>query len=160
MTGLDISSSIAINKKLEFNLGASYTYAQDILNQEPLILIPPLNSFQKLKFTPLKGKWTFEINNQFVAKQNRFPNSNFIFDYIEDGKLISKTVDISKSPAGFQKLNAIFSVLINNNNNIKTSLRFIIQNIINSEYRDYLNRMRYYSAELGRNLLVQLTFNY
>ena len=160
MTGIDINSSININRRLMFDVGASYTYAEDILNKEPIILIPPLNTFQKLKFTPLKGKWSLEFTHQTSAKQNRFPNSNFIFDYIEDGKLVSETVDISSSPRGFQKLDAIFSILIGNKNNIRSNLRLIIQNITNSDYRDYLNRMRFYSSEIGRNFQIQLNFNY
>jgi len=160
MTGIDINSSININRRLMFDVGASYTYAEDILNEEPIILIPPLNTFQKLKFTPLKGKWSLEFTHQTSAKQNRFPNSNFIFNYIEDGKLVSETVDISSSPRGFQKIDAIFSILIGNKNNIRSNLRLIIQNITNSDYRDYLNRMRFYSSEIGRNFQVQLNFNY
>jgi iron complex outermembrane receptor protein len=160
MTGIDINSSININRRLMFDVGASYTYAEDILNKEPIILIPPLNTFQKLKFTPLKGMWSLEFTHQTSAKQNRFPNSNFIFDYIEDGKLVSETVDISSSPRGFQKLDVIFSILIGNKNNIRSNLRLIIQNITNSDYRDYLNRMRFYSSEIGRNFQVQLNFNY
>ena len=160
MTGIDINSSININRRLMFDVGASYTYAQDILNEEPIILIPPLNTFQKLKFTPLKGKWSLEFTHQTSAKQNRFPNSNFIFDYIENGKLVSEIVDISSSPRGFQKLDAIFSILIGNKNNIRSNLRLIIQNITNSDYRDYLNRMRFYSSEIGRNFQIQLNFNY
>jgi len=160
MTGIDINSSININRRLMFDVGASYTYAEDILNKEPIILIPPLNTFQKLKFTPLKGMWSLEFTHQTSAKQNRFPNSNFIFDYIEDGKLVSETVDISSSPRGFQKIDAIFSILIGNKNNIRSNLRLIIQNITNSDYRDYLNRMRFYSSEIGRNFQIQLNFNY
>ena len=160
MTGIDINSSININRRLMFDVGASYTYAEDILNEEPIILIPPLNTFQKLKFTPLKGMWSLEFTHQTSAKQNRFPNSNFIFNYIEDGKLVSETVDISSSPRGFQKIDAIFSILIGNKNNIRSNLRLIIQNITNSDYRDYLNRMRFYSSEIGRNFQVQLNFNY
>ncbi len=160
LAGIDINSSLEINKQITFNVGASYTYAQDILREEPLILIPPFNTFQKLKFTPLKGKWSLEFTHQTSAKQNRFPNSNFIFDYIEDGKLVSEILDISNSPKGFQKLDAIFSIFISNKNNIRSNLRMIIQNITNSDYRDYLNRMRFYSSEIGRNFQIQLNFNY
>ena len=160
LTGIDLNSSIKINKRLNFDIGASYIYAQDILNEEPIILIPPFNTFQKLKFTPLKGKWTLELTNQLSAKQNRFPDSNFIFDYIENGKLVSKTVDISESPSGFQRLDAIFSTQINHKSKIKSTLRLIVQNLTNSEFRDYLNRMRYYSADLGRNFHLQLNFKY
>jgi len=160
LTGIDINSSVKINKRLMFDVGLSYTHAQDVINEEPIILIPPFNTFQKLKFTPFKGNWTLEFTNQTSAKQNRYPNSNFIFDYIENGKLVSKNVEISDSPSGFQRLDAIFSTQISNQNKMKSTLRLIVQNLTNSEYRDYLNRMRYYSADLGRNFHIQLNFKY
>lgn len=158
--GLDFASSVAINNKISFDLGASYVYAQDILDDEPIILIPPFNSFQKLKFTPLKGKWTFEITQQISAKQNRFPNTNFIFNNIENGKIVSRIVDISESPAGFQKLDVIFSIRLKEQNSFKSQLRFIVHNLTNTSYRDYLNRMRFYASELGRSFQIQLNFKY
>ena len=57
-------------------------------------------------------------------------------------------------------MDAIFSTLIRDQNNIKTSLRLIIQNITNSDYRDYLNRMRFYASEIGRNFQIQLNLKY
>ena len=57
LVGTDFSSSYNINSQLKFDFGISYTYAQDLLKNNPLILIPPLNTFQKLKFIPKRGKW-------------------------------------------------------------------------------------------------------
>ena len=79
---------------MSFDFGASYVYAQDLLDNEPIILIPPFNSYQRLKYTPRKENWSFEITNQTYFKQTRFPDSNFIFDYIEDGSIVSKTLDL------------------------------------------------------------------
>lgn len=160
LAGIDFSSELYINKNFTFNFGVSYVFAQDILNNEPLILIPPLNSYQNIKFLPVNQKWSFEISHHASAKQNRFPNSNFIFDYIENGTIVSKTVDISDSPGGYQKLDGVLSFKVSDKNDLKTTLRLIVQNITNAEYRDYLNRMRFYSSELGRNIQLQLNFNY
>ena len=128
--------------------------------QIPIILIPPFNSYQRLKYTPRKENWSFEITNQTYFKQTRFPDSNFIFDYIEDGSIVSKTVDISESPAGYNRLNAVFSIVLQNQKNIKSNLRIIAHNITNINYRDYLNRMRFYASDLGRNIQIQLNFKY
>ncbi|MBK6947928.1 MAG: hypothetical protein IPH16_07615 [Haliscomenobacter sp.] len=35
-------------------------------------------------------------------------------------------------------------------------LGFSILNALNTEYRDYLNRLRYFAAEPGRNLLLRV----
>jgi len=160
LTGIDFNCSLSIIENIRFDLGASYVYAQDILDSEPLILIPPLNSFQKFKFSPYKKKWTFEITHHISAKQNRFPNSNFTFDNIENGKIISKIVDISESPAAFQRLDVILTFQIKEQKNIITNIGLVVNNITNSDYRDYLNRMRFYSSELGRNVQLKLNFKY
>lgn len=160
LTGVDLNSSFYINSQLKFDLGISYIYAQDLLNKKPLILMPPLKTFQRFRFTPKKGRWDFEIVNHLNARQNRFPNSNFQFNIIEDSQLISKTVDISTPPPGFQRLDVYFSINLKNRNKLKSQIRIIAQNLTNSEYRDYLNRMRFYSADLARNLQVQLNFKY
>lgn len=47
---------------------------------------------------------------------------------------------------------------INKRNSLTTSLS--IQNIMNTTYRDYLNRQRFYADEMGRNVQIQLKFNY
>ena len=158
LAGIDFSSTISINSLFNLDLGASYTHAQDITNHEPLIMIPPFNSFQKLRFQSKKGYWNVELSNQISLKQNRFPNSNFEFDLLEEGKIVTKTVDISESPNGFHRMDAVFSFKLNPNSKRVQQLRLIFQNITNSTYRDYLNRMRFYADEMGRN--IRLQFNY
>ena len=160
LSGIDLNSSINFKRNLNLELGASYTYSQDLKNKKPVILIPPLNTFQKIKYNSRNGFWDFQILHYLTGKQNRFPNSNFEFNIIENGKIVEKTVDISETPNGFNKLDAILSFQLSKNDKKLSQLRFIIQNITNTNYRDYLNRMRFYSSEIGRNFQVQLNFRY
>ena len=160
LVGTDFSSSYNINSQLKFDFGISYTYAQDLLKNNPLILIPPLNTFQKLKFIPKRGKWDIEIVNHLNATQNRYPDSNFQFDLIQEGQIVSQPIDISTPPPGFQRLDIYLSINLKTNKNTKSQIRMIVQNLTNTEFRDYLNRMRFYSADLGRNLQIQLNFKY
>jgi iron complex outermembrane receptor protein len=160
LTGVDFNSKIAIHRNINIDLAASYTYAQDQVSQNPLILIPPFNTLQRLKYRPQKGNWFFEVTHQVYAKQNRFPNSNFQFNLIEKGVIVSKIVDISESPEGFQKWDAVFSLELKGSNRVKKQLRLIVQNLTNADYRNYLNRMRFYASEVGRNFQIQFTLNY
>ena len=160
LSGIDINSSINPISNLNLELGASYTYSQDLKNQKPVILIPPFNTFQKIKYNSRNGYWDFQILHYLTAKQNRFPNSNFEFNIIENGKLVEKVVDISETPKGYNKLDAILSFQLSKNDKKQSQIRFIIQNITNTNYRDYLNRMRFYSSEIGRNIQLQLNFRY
>ena len=119
-----------------------------------------MNTFQKIKYNSRNGFWDFQILHYLTGKQNRFPNSNFEFNIIENGKIVEKTVDISETPNGFNKLDAILSFQLSKNDKKLSQLRFIIQNITNTNYRDYLNRMRFYASEIGRNFQIQLNFRY
>ena len=48
--------------------------------------------------------------------------------------------------------------ILKNKNSKRLSLRLKINNLLNKSYRNYLNRMRYYSHELGRNIIVGLNY--
>jgi iron complex outermembrane receptor protein len=101
-----------------------------------------------------------ELHNQQLFRQNRFPDNNFDTDVVEDGKFVTKTVDVSTPPAGYNKIGAdlnwgpypAFSGKIN------ISLSF--DNLLNTSYRNYLNRLRFYADEHGRNVMLQIKFNH
>ena len=156
--GIDLNAKINFNNQFNFQTSASYICAQDILNDSPIISIPPFNSTQRINYTSQNNKWDFQLSHHFVTRQNRFPNNNFSYSIIENGTLESKLVDISSTPNPYHKIDFIFSLYLNQSK--RAQLRFFIQNITNSDYRDYLNRMRYYASEIGRNLQIQLIINY
>jgi iron complex outermembrane receptor protein len=35
-----------------------------------------------------------------------------------------------------------------------------VNNLLNTSYRNYLNRLRYYADDVGRNITLQLKYNY
>lgn len=160
MTGIDFNSRVSINALLSLDVGASYTYAQDINNREPLILIPPFNTFQKLRYASKTEIWNIELSHQMRVKQTRFPDSNFEFNMIEGGQLVSKVVDISDTPKGFHLFDLAFSFQLKKKKTSVRQIRLILQNITNTTYRDYLNRLRFYADEMGRNVRVQLNYNF
>ena len=79
---------------------------------------------------------------------------------IENGTFQSKLVDISSTPEPYHKLDLIFSLYLNKFPKNGAQLRFFVENITNSDYRNYLNRMRYYASEIGRSFQIQLILNY
>jgi len=44
--------------------------------------------------------------------------------------------------------------------NTGLAVNFSVLNIFNTQYRDYLNRQRLYTDDLGRNFQLRLKFNY
>ena len=158
--GIDLNAKIDFNNQFYFQTTASYIYAQDTLNESPIISIPPFNSTQRLNYSSQNKKWDFQLSHHYVSKQNRFPDNNFNYSVIENGTFQSKLVDISSTPEPYHKLDLIFSLYLNEFTKSGSQLRFFVQNITNSDYRNYLNRMRYYASEIGRSFQIQLILNY
>ena len=40
------------------------------------------------------------------------------------------------------------------------SFSFMIKNLLNKKYRNYLNHMRYFADELGRNFIFNLSYSF
>ena len=85
---------------------------------------------------------------------------SFYTTIIENGSKVEKLVDISTPPDGYHDLGIDLNwgpyKLFSN----KLSLSLTFDNILNANYRNYLNRMRFYNDELGRNVMVQIKINH
>ena len=75
--GVDASFDFNFSSQLNLDLNASYTRAQDLKNELPIINIPPFNSTQTIKYSSHKNRYDVEVVNHFVARQKRFPDLNF-----------------------------------------------------------------------------------
>ena len=159
MWGMDAYAKINLAKNLKYNINAAYTYAQDILAAEPLISVPPFSLFQQLSYTFPKSELEIEMAHSFTATQSRFPDTNFRVNRIESGVIVQQEVDISTPPDGYHNFDLYFSLPLTKNN-LKSTLRLIVQNLTNASYNDYLNRLRFYATEIGRAVQLQLVFNY
>lgn len=158
--GVDTTFEYDFSNQLSANVNAAFTYAQDLNNDLPLINIPPFNTTQSFKYRSPKKRYEVEIVNHFVSRQNRFPDLNFNYSSLLENVLIQREVDISSPPNAYQAVDLFFLIHIGDVKKSKTSLRFMLNNLTNTRYRDYLNRMRYYADEVGRNFQVQLVYSY
>tara|TARA_E500000178_G_scaffold303388_1_gene313541 strand:- start:652 stop:960 length:309 start_codon:yes stop_codon:yes gene_type:complete len=98
-------------------------------------------------------------SNNFL-RQNQFPDNNFYTDVVENGKIVNKLVDISTPPDAYHHIGmemhwGPYSL---KHNKIRFSL--IFDNMLNTNYRTYLNRLRFYADEMGRNVMLQIKFNH
>ena len=42
----------------------------------------------------------------------------------------------------------------------KFRIGVVIENALNKEYRNYMNRFRYYTAEMGRNVSLKISYEF
>ena len=158
--GIDANLDFKFSDQFNLDINASYIHAEDLKNNLPLINIPPLNSSQSIKYTSPKKRYDIELVNHFVAKQNRFSDFNFTVNILQDGAIVKQIVDVSTPPEAYHNLDVFFSMYLGKVNQSKTILRFMFYNITQTNYRDYLNRMRFYANEIGFNAQVQLVLKY
>ncbi len=157
MYGLDLDVNFKLTDDLTYVGKGSYVYGQDETNNEPLILMMPPNFSNALQFK--KEKWNnfyFTVENQTSLKQARFPIRNADLEIYENGELTDKTIDFSTPPNGYSLWNIQTGVNISKN----LSAGLIVNNLFNTSYRDYLNRLRFFADEAGRNFILNFRYRF
>lgn len=157
ITGIDADAYLQITDRLRFNSSFSVLKGDDLSNDEPLILMMPANFRNALEWKAQnKSNFYLRLENENAFQQNRFPIRNQQVDLIENGTLVTKEVDYSSTPASYSVFNAGFGLDLTKN----VIFNFKINNLFNKEYKEYLNRLRYFMPEPGRNFVatVQVKF--
>ncbi len=156
--GLDSDISYQINDQFSIRNRSSLIKGRDLSNNRPLIDIPPFKTVNTLHY--FNKKWNdfyANLESEFNARQNDFPNNNFN-TFIATSNT-NELVDISTPPNSYHLLN--FSTGINFKlSKTKIGLSLFVNNILNTSYRDYLNQLRFFSDNLGRNFRIQVKLNY
>jgi iron complex outermembrane recepter protein len=159
--GIDIMADYQLTNQFKFFTNFSYLRGKDLKNNSSLISMPPLRWVNSIEYRNNKWKNYFaKITSTTVLKQTHYPNYNFEMDIVKNGIIVSEILDISSPPAAYQLFDFItgFSLNISNINSMNISLG--VRNIFNSTYRDYMNRLRYYTDETGRSFLLKIQYNF
>ena len=156
MRGLDFDIKLEISNKINLKSSASMIEAFED-GKTPLVDIPPFNLKNELIFelsqkTPL----IMRIKSEYVGKQKNFPNQNFDYDYLINGAINQMEVDISETPRDYHLL----GLDVEKQFYEKINARIYIDNILNLEYRSYLNRLRYFAPEIGRLIGIELNYKF
>lgn len=146
-----------LRESLLFNSSFSYIYGQDRSTDEPLIDIPPTQFFNELEWqNGLTENVTLRLSNQTVLKQNRFPDNDYEVEIPDDqGNFTTQTVLISESPSAYSLWNAGIGYSFS-----KAQVNLTVNNIFNTNYRNYLNRQRFYADDVGRDIQIQFIYNF
>jgi len=157
--GFDFSFNYQINEALSVNNKTSYILANDLDNDRPIIDIPPLNiynaiNYQNDNWKPLK----ITLEHEWFFRQNRFPDNNFETYIASRDETV--LVDISTPPPAYGLFNLKSDLKFNTSKRSHLTLALNVNNIFNTNYRSYLNRLRFFADDLGRNVMLQLQYNY
>lgn len=161
LAGVDVQTHWKISKQWQHDFTLAYVNGKDITNKQSLIDIPPLNLSNKVQFS--NREWhdlKLELKSEIVLRQKQFPDNNFTTNIVVNDELTPVMVDISTPPPGYQLLHFYSEINFKTFGKTNATVAFSIQNILNTKYRDYLNRQRFFADEMGRNFQIQLKFNY
>lgn len=162
LLGVDVQSLWKISSNWQLKSAFSYINGDDLSNNEPLIDMPPMQFINTIQYS--KKEWyelLLELKADVVFTQKSFPDNNFMITILDDANNPSEVLlDISTPPPGYQLLNFYSEMAFNTFHKTKTTVAFSVQNVLNTSYRDYLNRQRFFADEIGRNFQIQIKFNY
>ncbi|MCK0129954.1 TonB-dependent receptor [Flavobacteriaceae bacterium F08102] len=157
--GLDFTAAVPINSRLTLTNNSAYIRGMNLDMDEALIDIPSFQTRNSLTYKQSKWKdFSLSLKSEWVFEQSNYPNFNFEQFIPNDQTLVE--VDISTPPAAYHLLHLHSQIRFDLKKNRGLTLGLKIDNIFNTSYRNYLNRQRYFADEMGRNISLQLKFNY
>ena len=159
LLGLDVDASYDFATNFRFKNQFSLVKGYDRTRGESLIHMPPVNTkneiiYQNQNFYHIR----LSLQSDYNFRQNEFPNNNFEVFIPETGTM--EVVDLSTPPDAYHLFNFNSSIDFHATEKAILTLGFGITNVLNTSYRNYLNRFRYYADDLGRNFLLNLKIKY
>lgn len=159
--GTDYSLKTDWSEHMTGTFGLSYLWSQNLDKKETLINQPPIVLSYKLDWD-LGKLWKLESTSlvfkpSYTFKQFHSPRTIAPKDLIDGTVEIgphSEIFDFKQAPEGYFMFNLSWRFTWDNLNG-----SISINNVFNTQYRDYLNEMRYFADELGRNFLFNINYS-
>ncbi len=147
IAGLDFQVTYEPTQRLKIVNKYAMVRGQNRTDDLPLIYMPADNfssAWQyNFKSTDRFKNPFFALSGKMVARQNR----------LEEGQ------DFLPTPDGYTLINSKIGITIPLEH---SSLDFalVVDNLLNTQYRDYLNRLRYFADEQGRNFRIRVNWKF
>lgn len=156
MYGADAELTWDFAPGFHWSSNASWLRGEDETNHEPLIMIPPFRWKNTLSWTLSEHGWTASVGHLYVARQNRFPKRNISVDLIENNQAVTRVIDYSTPPPAYQ----LWELMVEKKFQKHWTIGLSVENMLNATYRDYLNRLRFFSPDMGRNITLQARWSF
>jgi iron complex outermembrane recepter protein len=144
--GADLSAIWTVTSNWELFSRGSIVRAKNTTEDSFLPFIPTDRVETGLSYQFLSGisenKSKISLSNLAVAKQKREPD-----------------FDLAPAPPAYMLWNLGLQTGIQMGDN-KLNLGLQVTNLFDAVYKDYMNRFRYFSHELGRNVMIKLNYEF
>ena len=155
--GVDLDAKLPLLKwhslsdqELNYELKGSVVFANEMQTKRYFPFIPAPRINQQLKWNVERNRglvrnFAVGIGHTFVAQQTRFEPAQELVPTTPDAyHLFEANIETKLKIGGQQTL----------------GIRLSAENLLNTEYKEYTNRFRYYAHDLGRNVFVRLIYNF
>ncbi|MFN3801962.1 TonB-dependent receptor [Belliella pelovolcani] len=144
--GFDASARYKSYLGIELFTKASLVRARDVFNDSYLPFIPADRLESGISYNLINSKSGYNskmfLSNLLVARQNREPDFDF-----------------APAPDAYNLWNIGFQNNIKvGENNLNIGLH--VNNLFDTEFKDYMNRFRYFAHEMGRNVILKLNYEF
>lgn len=160
--GLDYTWKKEWTQSFSGTAGLSYLWSKDLTDNQPLLNQPPIRINYELTWQQ-KKLWKLDDSKFTIKPSYTFPqfNSPRVIppETIDNSSVIltseSEIFDFKETPQGYFLLNLGWQFSWKD-----IQANIFVKNILNTRYRDYLNEMRYFVDEPGRNIVFSLNYTF
>jgi len=144
--GLDLAASYQFAENFKYSLKGSLLRAKDTKNNSFLPWIPADRIENSVRWTLPQlpnnlSKFFLQAQHQYVTEQTRYEPSS----------------DFAPPPPAYGLVNILAGISYQLNKQ-ELNVNLSMNNMLNKEYKEYMNRFRYYAHDIGRNISLKLNY--
>ncbi len=148
LRGLEGIYKVNLNHNTEWLISGSLIRSFERTTKEEILWTPPPSLKSHISHD-------FYLSNEKKSEMNITLSTEHVFK----NKFVDPSFDFLPPPPAFTLVNADFT-LKNNLFGNPVQISFSVQNLLNTKYRNYLNRFRYFADEPGRSFDLTLLYNF
>ncbi len=160
LTGADVLLNWSVARHIQYSGKIAYLHARDVSRNDRLIFIPPANMEHSLQYQNTIGRlenFFVKVSVPTVFRQSRAPRTVYpseIPDY--HGEAV---YDLAPPPPAYTLLTIEtgFQLPLKDH---QLLISVAGENLTNTPYRNYMNRLRYFADDVGRNFIVRLKYTF
>lgn len=158
IVGLDVTGNYRWATHWESRHRFSITKGTDLDKDQALINIPaPIARNEVIYTRPEWKKLSIGLESTYVFRQNEYPPNIFVFSPAQQEEV---ELDINTPPDAYHLLGLRVGMAFDLSEVLVMNTSLTVDNLLNTSYREYLNRNRYFADDLGRNIILQVKLSY
>ena len=158
LAGVDLSGYFNWMPQLSSKHQFSLVKGRDVEREEPLINMPPARFTNSVLYNKPRWKnFQLELESDYVFRQNEFPEDISVFSPEQGEEVI---LEINTPPDAYHLFHLNSSVDFDFGNSQSLAVSLSARNLLNTRFRDYLDRLRYFADNQGVNVILNLKYSY